>query len=130
MIRAILACLTLSLAAPANAALRDERTITEGLILIGIAYEISEVCPTIDARRLQGLRALLTLRSQAKSLGYSGRQIDAFVDDRAEKDRLEAVARGRLERMGARPGDVRSHCEVGLREVGKDSQIGRLLNPR
>lgn len=130
MTRAISALVALLLAAPANAALKDERTIAEGLILIGIAYEISEVCPSIDARRLRGLNALLNLRGIAKSMGYSNAEIEAYIDDDAEKDRLEAIARARLERMGATPGDVASHCAVGRSEVAKNSQIGRLLNPR
>lgn len=118
------------LAAPAGADLRDERTITEGLITVGIAYEISEVCPDIDARRLRGLRYLLALRGAAQDLGYSRDEIDAFVDDDDEKDKLEAVARSRLAAMGAPRGDKAAHCRVGRREVRDDTQVGRLLNPR
>ena len=126
----LLAALATTLALPASAALRDERGIGEGLITVGIAYEISEVCPTIDARRLRGLNYLLSLRSAARNLGYSAAEVEAYIDDDAEKDRLEAIARQRLSRMGARKGDVRAHCTVGRQEVAKDSQIGRLLAPR
>ncbi|KIT15808.1 DUF5333 domain-containing protein [Jannaschia aquimarina] len=126
--RHLIAALMLA-ATPASADLNDERTISEGLILIGIAYEISEVCPDIAPRRLRGLNALLTLRSMAYDLGYSRAEVEAYIDDDAEKDRLEAIARQRLERLGAKPGDVESHCVVGRSEVAKDSQVGRLLNP-
>ena len=43
-------CLTLAAllaSAPAFADLKDERRISEGLITVGIAYEISEVCPGV-----------------------------------------------------------------------------------
>ena len=125
-----LAALLCLIAAPASAALKDERTISEGLIVIGIAYEISEVCPDIDARRLRGLNALLSLRSRARDLGYSNAEIEAYIDDDAEKDRLEAIARDRLARLGARRGDVAAHCAVGRSEVARGSAIGALLNPR
>lgn len=117
-------------ALPASASLRDEPRITEGLIDVGIAFEISEVCPSIDARRLRGLSYLLSLRSKARGLGYSAAEVDAFIDDDAEKDRLEAAARDRLTRMGAKQGDVQAHCRVGRTEVDRASWIGRLLAPR
>ena len=126
----LIALLAALLAAPASAALKDERAISEGLIVIGIAYEISEVCPEIDARRLRGLNALLSLRNAARRMGYSNAEIEAYIDDDAEKDRLEAIARDRLARLGARRGDVAAHCTVGRAEVAKGSSIGRLLSAR
>lgn len=131
MIRSSLPLVAALLAAlPASASLRDEPRITEGLITVGIAFEISELCPSIDARRLRGLSYLLSLRSTARGLGYSAAEVDAFIDDDAEKDRLKIVARDRLTRMGAPREDVQAHCRVGRTEVERDSQIGRLLAPR
>jgi hypothetical protein len=115
-------------ASAASAGLEDETRITEGLITVGIAYEISEVCPEIGARRLRGLRYLLALRAAAADLGYSETEIESFIDDDAAKDRLEAVARARLAAKGAREGDVAAHCRVGAAELAADSQIGRLLS--
>ncbi|TFL20225.1 DUF5333 domain-containing protein [Jannaschia formosa] len=116
------------LATPAFAGLEQEPRITEGLITVGIAYEISEVCPSIDGRKIRGLRYLLALKAAARELGYSAAEIDAFVDDDAAKDRLEAVARQRLAAKGATEGDVAAHCRVGEAELAADSQIGRLLS--
>ncbi|UWQ17808.1 DUF5333 domain-containing protein [Jannaschia sp. M317] len=120
------AVLTLA-AAPAFAGLEQEPRITEGLINVGIAYEISEVCPRLDGRTLRGLQYLLALRSAAMDLGYSRAEVDAFIDDDAAKDRLEAVARARLAAKGAAKGDTEAHCRVGEAELAADSQIGRLL---
>lgn len=126
-------CLTLAatlVSSPVLADLKDERSISEGLITVGIAYEISEVCPDIGPRRIRGLRYLLALKSAASDLGYSDEQIDAYIDDDVEKDRLEAIARERLAALGARRGDVAAHCTVGRAQVAQDTQVGRLLNPR
>jgi len=76
---------------------------------------------------LRGLNYLNQLRSHARGLGYSNAQIDDFRKDKAEKDRLEAIARQRLANMGATPGDVASHCAVGRSEIAKESTIGYLL---
>ena len=129
--RSVRLAICLMLAAwPAAADLSRERGIAEGLVIVGIAYEISEVCPDIDARRLRGLRYLLALQGAARDMGYSQAEIDAYIDDDTEKDRLEAIARDRLARMGAARGDVAAHCAVGRREVAGDTQVGRLLSPR
>jgi hypothetical protein len=113
--------------ASAQQSLRDVGYVTEGLIAVGIAYEISEVCGSISARTLRGLGYLNQLSNHAKGLGFTTAQIDAFRKDRAEKNRLESIARDRLASMGARRGDAASHCAVGRAEIAKESAIGYLL---
>jgi hypothetical protein len=102
--------------------------ITEGLIATAIAYEIGERCDGIDGKRLQGIAYLWSLESRARQLGYSRDEIQDFIDDDAEKDRLEAIARARLRDMGAVEGQWDTYCEVGRAEIAKGSQIGRLLD--
>jgi len=113
--------------AVAQQRLKDVGYVTEGLIAVGIAYEISEVCGDISARTFRGLAYLNQLRSHARGLGFSNAEISAYTDNRQEKDRLEAIARERLAAMGATPGDVASHCAVGKAEMAKASAIGTLL---
>lgn len=129
MIRSLALAALLPGAAAAQATpLGEVPEIAEGLIATAIAYEIGRVCGPVDARRLQGIAFLLSLQARARSLGYSQEEIDAFVDDDAEKDRLEGVARGRLAALGAVEGDEGSHCAVGRAEIAKGSQVGRLLS--
>lgn len=118
------------LAGPALSDLRQEAGIAEGLITVGIAFEISEVCDEIAPRRIRGLRYLLALRNAAFDLGYSAEEVEDYIDDDAEKDRLEAIARGRLADLGAPRGDVSAHCAVGRQQVAQDTQVGRLLSLR
>lgn len=114
-------------ATAARAELRNERQITEGLIATAIAYEIGKRCDSLDARLVAGVNFLWSLRRQASDLGYSDAEIDAYVDDRAEQRRLEAIARDRLRSMGAIEGDWATYCAVGEAEIAADSRIGRLL---
>lgn len=113
--------------ATAQQSLRNVGYVTEGLIAVGIAYEISEVCDSISARTLRGLGYLNQLRNHALGLGFSSAEIKAYTDNKAEQDRLEGIARQRLAGMGATPGDAASHCAVGQAEIAKGSPIGYLL---
>lgn len=121
------AVVALALAAPAHAGLPDEAEINEGLIATAIAYEISEKCGPISARMIRGISYLNSLRDRARQLGYSNDEIDAYVGNREEKRRLEALARARLADMGAVVGDEASYCAVGRQEIAAGSAIGRLL---
>ena len=108
--------------------LGEVEVVAEGLIDTAIAYEIGEVCDGIDGRRLAGIAFLWSLQSEARRLGYPREVIEAFVDDDAEKDRLEAIARERLRAMGAVEGAPETYCEVGRAEIAAGSQVGKLLD--
>ncbi|KAA9009735.1 DUF5333 domain-containing protein [Histidinibacterium aquaticum] len=126
--RKTVTALTLLAASAAQAApLAEERVIREGLIAAGIAYEIGEVCDSLDARLLRGLAYLEQLRGTALELGYTRAEIEAFLDDDAEADRLEAEARARLAAKGAVKGIAESHCAVGRAEIAAGTTIGQLL---
>lgn len=119
--------LSTAAAAPAQPPLSQFAPVTEGLIAVGMALELSETCPQIDARQLRGLFYLNALKRQAQEAGYSSAQIDAFVEDDAQKAALEAEARARLAALGAVPGDTASHCRVARAEIQRGSDAGRLL---
>jgi hypothetical protein len=126
----LFAAVTTASAAPlaAQQSLRDVGYVNEGLIAVGIAYEISQVCDDIGARTLRGLGYLINqLNNHAKDLGFSSAEIKEYTSNRAEKDRLEGIARQRLAAMGAQPGYAASHCAVGKAEIAKESTIGYLL---
>ncbi|EYD77800.1 hypothetical protein Rumeso_00527 [Rubellimicrobium mesophilum DSM 19309] len=102
--------------------------ITEGLIDTAIAYELDRKCDELEGRRLQGIAFLWSLAAQAQRLGYSREEIEAFIDDKDEKHRLEGIARERLRGMGAVEGEWDTYCAVGREEIAKGSQIGKLLD--
>ena len=123
----ILGFVVLAGATAAKPALRDVTRITEGLIDTAIAYEIGDKCDSIDARFVAGVNFLYALRNHAVELGYSDDEIDAYVDDRSEQQRLEALARDRLRGKGAVEGQWETYCAVGQSEIARGSQIGQLL---
>ena len=107
--------------------LSEVERITEGLIDTAIAYEIGERCDELDGRRMQGIGFLLSLNAHARSLGYSPDEINTFIDNEEEKDRLEAIARQRLRDLGAIEGQPDTYCAVGRDEMARNSQVGKLL---
>lgn len=111
----------------AQTSLKDEPTVSEGLIAVGMAYEISEQCDGISARLFRGLSYLNGLKGEARDLGYSNSQIDAYVDDKAEKNRLEGVARDRLTQLGVVADDPASYCAVGRDQIAANTRVGWLL---
>lgn len=127
MLRKVLPLVLFSAPAVAQVPLAQQTEISEGLIAAAIAYEIGDKCDGIDARLLRGVAFLNGLRSRAEQLGYSDAEIEAYMDDRDEKRRLEAEARARLAGMGAVAGEWDTYCAVGRAEMAAGTQIGRLL---
>lgn len=123
----VVAVALLAMPARANPPLGEVSVVTEGLIAAAIAYEIGDRCESLDARILAGIAFLHRLKTHAASLGYTAAEIDAFIDNGAEADRLEAIARARLAEKGGVAGDWATYCAVGQAEIAAGSQIGRLL---
>ncbi len=111
----------------ANTPLKEVREISEGLIAAGMAIEIGDKCGSVNVRTIRGMLFLNSLKNRAEELGYSSAEVDAYVNDRVEKARLEDIARGRLRDLGAVPGDEQSYCAVGRAEIQADTTVGRLL---
>jgi uncharacterized membrane protein len=111
----------------AQTALKDVAHVRDGIIAVGMAYEISEKCDSISARLFRGFGYLQSLRSHARSLGYSNDEIDAYINDKAEKDRLEAIARAQLASLGVTANDPDSYCTVGRAQIAANTRVGWLL---
>lgn len=115
------------LAAPVAANPANVERVTEGLIAAGMAIELDDNCGSVNVRMLRGLSFLQGLKSHLSDLGYSGREIDAYIDNDAEKDRLEAIARQRLGALGVNTNDPASYCAVAQGQIAQGTQVGRLL---
>ncbi|MEL6685540.1 MAG: DUF5333 domain-containing protein [Pseudomonadota bacterium] len=111
----------------AQTALKDVAKVRDGIIFVGMAYEISEQCDSIRARLLRGINYLQSLRSHARDLGYSEAEIEAYINDDAEKDRLEGIARAQLANLGVVPGEEASYCAVGRAQIDANTRVGWLL---
>lgn len=125
MLGAAILGVTLSSAAVANPANVDR--VTEGLIAAGMAIELGDNCPSVSVRFVRGISFLQGLKNHLKSLGYTNAEIDAYIDNRQEKQRLEAIAFGRLSALGVRVDTPSTYCTVAQSQIAAGTQIGKLL---
>lgn len=111
----------------AQTPLRDVAIVRDGIIWVGMAYELSDKCGDLSARLFRGLGYLNSLKRHAKDLGYSDAEIEAYIDDRAEKDRLEEIARDNLAALGVVEGEEETYCAVGQDQIDAKTRVGWLL---
>lgn len=110
--------------------LRDVKEIDDALYYIAIANEISEYCDTISGRRLKAIGVMWDLRSKANSLGYTDREIRAYVESDAEKDRMRAKGEAYLAQNGVSYENPGSFCTLGQKEIQRNSAIGVYLRAK
>ncbi|MFU8882924.1 MAG: DUF5333 domain-containing protein [Rhodobacterales bacterium] len=115
------------MAAAGKPPLRDVPQIDDRMLWVAIAIEISDRCDSIDPRTMRGLNYLWSLRSDARELGYSTAEIRAYVDSKAEKDRMRARGEAYLRARGLDPDNNADLCKLGQAEIAKSSQIGAFL---
>lgn len=125
LIAAILVAGTAS--ADARVALKDDRTIENGLVTVAIGKVLYKTCPDITPRRIKAFSFAMSLQSRAKSLGYSDAEIDAYLDSERDKDRVKAKATSYLKSKGAKMESRASICAVGRNEIATGSPVGKFL---
>ncbi|MFT7105823.1 MAG: hypothetical protein ACJAVT_000338 [Yoonia sp.] len=113
--------------ASAQTALKDVTYVRDGIVQIGMAYELSERCGDLRARLFRGFSFLQSLKSHAYDLGYSDTEIVDYVNNRAEKKRLEGIALARLVDLGVVEGEEATYCAVGHAQIGANTRVGWLL---
>ncbi|MEJ6402074.1 DUF5333 domain-containing protein [Yoonia sp. 2307UL14-13] len=128
MIAAVsLAAVTFAGSLSAQSSPGDLPRVRDGIVYVGMAYEISEKCGAIRARTLRGIGFLQDLKAHAISQGFTDAQIDEYVDDKDEQRRLEALARGLLADLGVVEGDESTYCAVGRSQMDANTRVGWLL---
>jgi hypothetical protein len=107
--------------------LPEETHINDSLRAGRIGDVIRKECPTISARMFVVLGKIEDLKRYALQKGYTRDEVEAFIKDRDQKNRLKAEAAAYLTQAGAVEGDPESYCKVGRDEIAKGSLIGALL---
>ena len=116
-----------ALAAVDYSKMRADRRVQSELLAASMAYLIDKECASIRPRKLTVLTYALSLKRYAKSLGYTGDEVDAYVADRDEQARFREMAEARLIEKGADPDEPESYCAVGRAEIEKRTYLGSML---
>jgi hypothetical protein len=116
--------------ASAKPALRDVSVIDDGLLAVALADEIRKSCDNVSARMITAYTTIRSLKSTAKSMGYSEDEIEDYVTSKAEKARMRQRGEAYLLANGVTPGDKAGLCKFGKQEIARGSPIGALLKAR
>lgn len=127
----VMSALAIALAAPAAA--NTLPPLGQDAFLIGQLVEgraadvIRKTCPLIGARKIAAWNEIKRLERYALDKGYSDREIKAFIDSKAERNKIKDLAKRWLRDRGAREGDVEAHCALGRQLIATGTPGGRLL---
>lgn len=132
---ALVAVASFALAASATAGeakpgLRDVPEIENPLFAVAVASEVADHCDRIAARTIKGLNELYRIRGRANALGYSDKEIRAYIKSDQEKSRMRAKGERLLRQEGVKLDQPETFCSYGLAEIEKNSAIGVLLRAK
>ena len=104
--------------------LNQDVRLENGLLLVSASNLLRRRCDAVSLRFFKSLSFMRSLQGHARELGYSDDEIDAYLKDKTEKDRVKARARRYLESLGADFDDDATFCEVARQEIATDHGIG------
>lgn len=132
MMKVTVIAATLLGAGSANAleALRDITAVDTGLRDVAVANEVRKECDSISARMIRAHGFLGDLKSYAQAQGFTKAEIDAHVDDDAERARMKTIVLAYMTSNGVDLDDPQTYCALGHAEIARNSQIGSLLRAR
>ena len=132
MAAAFVATLTLALGAPAAALppLSQEAHVNDSLIQARVADVLRRGCPSLDARMIRAFNEARKLKRYALDQGYSETQIDAFLDNREERQRIYREADRYMVENGVVNGQPETFCQLGRQEIARKTIAGSLLVAR
>jgi len=107
--------------------LRDVKVIDDAVFDVAVADQIRKKCPEIAPRLVQAFSLYRATRKQARDMGYTDAEIEAYGDSETEKTRMRAKGEAYLRANGVVASDAQSYCALGRKEIQKASRIGSLL---
>ncbi len=116
-------------AAPAQDTTRlsQDEHITYSLVSAAAADTIRNNCRYLNARIFLALRKAKQLEKYAMGLGFSKKQIGAFIGSKKERKRIEDATRAYLVENGVVEDNEATYCSLGRAEIKNGSLIGQLL---
>ena len=127
---ALVSVAMLATPAVAKQPLNQVAAIDDALFDLGIADRVRKNCPTISARLFRAISYVRKIESEAKAMGYTAAEIEAYTDSDADKARLRAKAAKYFKAKGVDTSDPQSYCAFGHAEIQKSSRIGSLLKAK
>ncbi|MFX0545661.1 DUF5333 domain-containing protein [Roseovarius sp. S1116L3] len=125
--------IALSVAGGASAARADlaaEQDINAGLLAIAAADKIRRDCGDISGKFWAARSYVNQLKGMAEKRGYTEAEIEAYVNDDAEQDKMRERRNAYFKSKGASNLDAASLCRLGQEEIKNRSRIGSFLKAK
>jgi len=118
--------------AEANALLRGSADIYDGLFTAALIKHIADTCPdSIDPPgRIARVTYFLGLYNKARGLGLSREQIESFVEDKAEQDRMRQLVYTYLRGANVDPLNKTAVCAYASDQIAKATALGKRLREK
>jgi len=117
--------------AQVNETLRNTPDLWNALYLAAVVNEIARRCDNLRGPgRFERTRYFLALYNQARRLGFSRAQLEAFVEDQGERARMTGHVEAYFRSKGARSDDPASICALGRAEMAAGTPVGQRLSER
>jgi len=133
---AILSALMLALTAPLAASADDRVPLWEdaelesGLRMIARGGFVKKNCKAVSTRQFRTYGFMYSLVERGRSLGYSDDEMRAYIKDKGQKARVEALAKADLEARGVDFDDPDSFCDLARTEIAADRDFGHYFTIR
>lgn len=114
--------------AQVNDALRGNHHIYNGLFTAALIKHVVDTCPTVSPPgRLARVGYFLSLYNRAREMGYDRAQIEAFVEDEAEQERMRVLVAQHLRGAEVDPTSEAEVCAFARAEMAGRTALGRQL---
>ena len=123
VLSATLASAAIAGSASTKPGLPREGDINNGLLAVAAADKIRRECDSISARFWRARSYLNGLKDMASQRGYTEHEIDTYINDDAEQDKMRVKRNAYFKSKGASNLDPDSLCVLGRDETRKNSQI-------
>ena len=110
--------------------LSENKPLNDTLFAILVADEIRNRCDNISGRVLKGIGMLWGLVGDAKDLGYTEEEMNAYRNSDEAKAALRARGEVLMAEKNVIYDDPETFCRWGRDEIAKDSLIGSLLRAK
>lgn len=100
--------------------------VTERLVVARVGDRLRKTCPQAQVRWVRVWSEVRALKAWAAARGHTEASVSAFLDDRAQKDRIYGLADAYLRQAGF-DGTPASACQVARTEVDGGTAVGALL---
>jgi hypothetical protein len=118
--------------AEANALLRGTPEIYNGLFTAALIKHIADTCEdSIEPPgKLARISYFMGLYNKARALGLSRQQIEAFVEDRAEREHMRDLVFTYLRAADVRPRNKQAVCAYASNEIAQGTALGSRLREK